>query len=41
VATSRQTTAARKNVKKAQKAASGKKTIAHMPAKTRTALGEK
>ena len=40
MATSKQSQAARSNVKKAQKAAAGKKTIAHMPAKTRTALGK-
>jgi hypothetical protein len=40
MATTKQTQAARKNVRKAQKAASAKKTIASMPAKTRTALGK-
>jgi hypothetical protein len=40
MATSKQTQAARKNVRKAQKAATAKKTIASMPAKTRTALGK-
>jgi hypothetical protein len=40
MATSKQTKAAKTNVKKAQKAASAKKTIAHMPAKTKTALGK-
>jgi hypothetical protein len=40
VATSRQAQAAKRNVKKAQRAAAGKKTIAHLPAKTRTALGK-
>jgi hypothetical protein len=40
MASSKQTSAARRNVKKAQKAASEKKTIAKMPAKTRTALGK-
>jgi hypothetical protein len=40
MATSKQTRAARRNVKKAQQAAAGKKTIAHLPAKTRTALGK-
>lgn len=39
MATSKQTATARRNVKKAQKAAASKKTIAHMPAKTKTALG--
>jgi len=40
MATSRQTQAAKRNVKKAQRAAAGKKTIAHLPGKTRTALGK-
>jgi hypothetical protein len=40
VATKKQTQAARRNVKKAQQSASRKKTITHMPAKTRTALGK-
>jgi hypothetical protein len=40
MATQRQTTAARTNVRKAQKAASAKKTIASLPPKTRTALGK-
>jgi hypothetical protein len=40
MATSKQTSAAKRNVKKAQQAASEKKTIAKMPAKTRTALGK-
>lgn len=40
MATSKQTSAAKRNVKKAQRAASEKKTIAKMPAKTRTALGK-
>ncbi|HYS32361.1 MAG TPA: hypothetical protein VEM58_08880 [Streptosporangiaceae bacterium] len=40
MATAKQTQAARGNVKKAQRAASAKKTIAHMPAKTKTALGK-
>ena len=40
MATSKQTQAARRNVKKAQQAAAGKKTITHLPAKTRTALGK-
>jgi hypothetical protein len=40
MATSKQTRAARKNVAKAQDAASSKRTIAHMPKKTRTALGK-
>jgi hypothetical protein len=40
MATSKQTRAARRNVKKAQQAAADRKTIAHLPAKTRTALGK-
>ncbi len=40
MATTKQRQAARRNVKKAQKAAKSKKTIAHMPKKTRTALGK-
>ena len=40
MATSKQTKAAQRNVKKAQQAAAGKKTIAHLPDKTRTALGK-
>jgi hypothetical protein len=40
MATKKQTQAAKRNVTKAQQAASSKKTIAHMPAKTRTALGK-
>jgi hypothetical protein len=40
MATSRQARAARRNVKKAQQAAAGKKTMAHLPAKTRTARGK-
>jgi len=40
MATTKQTQAARSNVKKAQRAASSKKTIAHMPPKTKTALGK-
>ncbi|HEY3065760.1 MAG TPA: hypothetical protein VGL09_08210 [Methylomirabilota bacterium] len=38
--TTRQRTAARKNVKKAARAAGRKRTIAHLPKKTRTALGK-
>ena len=38
--TSRQTQAARTNVRKAQKAASAQKTISNLPPKTRTALGK-
>lgn len=37
--TQKQTAAARRNVKKAQQAARSKKTIAHMPKSTRSALG--
>ncbi len=40
MATSKQAQAAKRNVKKAQQAATGKKTIAHMPKQTRTALGK-
>ncbi len=40
MATERQRRAGRKNVRKAAKAARSKKTIAHMPARTRTALGK-
>ena len=40
MATQKQTAAARRNVKKAQKAAQKKRTIAHLPRKTRTALGK-
>ena len=40
MATTKQREVARRNVKKAQRAAAGKRTIAHMPAKTRTALGK-
>ena len=39
--TERQRAAARKNIKKAASAAKRKKTIAHLPKKTRTALGKK
>ena len=38
--TSRQRRAAGRTVKKAHQAAASKKTIAHLPAKTRTALGK-
>jgi hypothetical protein len=40
MATSRQTAAARSNVKKAQRAARSQRSIASMPATTRTALGK-
>jgi TRAP-type C4-dicarboxylate transport system substrate-binding protein len=40
VASKKQTEAARRNVKKAQAAATSKRTIAHLPASTRRALQE-
>jgi hypothetical protein len=40
MATRQQTQTARANVQKAQRAARSKKSIAHMPKKTRTALGK-
>jgi hypothetical protein len=40
MATRQQTQTARTNVRKAQRAARSKKTIAHLPKKTRTALGK-
>jgi len=40
VATRQQVTAAKRNVKKAQAAARRKRSIAHLPAKTRSALGK-
>jgi len=40
MASRRQRQAARKNIKKAAKAAKAKKTISKLPAKTRTALGK-
>lgn len=40
MATSKQTRAARKNVSKAREAAESKRSIAHMPKQTRTALGK-
>ena len=40
MATQRQRQAARRNVRKAISAAKSKRTIAHMPKKTRTALGK-
>jgi hypothetical protein len=40
MASSKQKAAARKNVRKAAKAAKQKKTIAKLPKKTRTALGK-
>jgi hypothetical protein len=39
MATPRQTQAAKRNVKKAQRAATKKRTIAHMPKSTRRGLG--
>jgi hypothetical protein len=41
VATEKQRAAARENIKKASAAAKSKKTIAHLPKATRTALGKK
>jgi hypothetical protein len=38
--TRKQRSAAKRNIKKAAKAARRKKTIAHLPKKTRTALGK-
>lgn len=40
MATTKQTQAAKRNVKQAQQAASRKKTIASMPKETKTALGK-
>jgi hypothetical protein len=40
MATEKQRQAARRNVRKAQKAARSEKSIAHMPKSTRTALGK-
>jgi hypothetical protein len=40
MATSKQRTAAKRNVKKAQQAAKSKRTLAHLPASTKTALGK-
>jgi hypothetical protein len=40
MATEKQRAAARRNIKKAQAAATGKRTIAHLPKSTRTALGK-
>jgi len=40
MATRKQAQAARANVQKAQRSAASKKSIAHLPAKTRTALGK-
>ena len=41
MATQKQTEAARRNVKKARAGAKSKRSIANLPAKTRTALGKK
>jgi hypothetical protein len=40
MATAKQTKAARQNITKAREAATSKRSIAHMPKKTRTALGK-
>lgn len=40
MATAKQRAAARRNIRKAAKAARRKRTIAHLPKKTRTALGQ-
>jgi hypothetical protein len=40
MATEKQLAAARRNIKKAQAAAQAKRTIAHLPKETRTALGK-
>jgi hypothetical protein len=40
MATSKQTKAARQNITKARDAAKSKRTLAHMPKRTRTALGK-
>jgi hypothetical protein len=40
MATTKQRTAAKKNIRKASTAAKKRRTIAHMPKKTRTALGK-
>lgn len=40
MATTKQTQAAKRTVKKAQQPAAGRKTIAHVPAQTRAALGK-
>jgi len=41
MATDKQKAAARQNIKKAATAAESKRTIAHLPKSTRTALGKK
>jgi hypothetical protein len=40
MATAKQRAAARRNIKKAAAAAGKKRTVAHLPKKTRTALGK-
>jgi len=40
MATRKQVEAAKRNVKKAQRAATSQRTIAHLPARTRSALGQ-
>jgi hypothetical protein len=40
MATQKQRTAAKRNVKKAQSAAKSKQTLKHLPSRTRTALGK-
>ena len=40
MATDKQLAASRRNIKKAQAAAADKRTIAHLPKETRTALGK-
>jgi hypothetical protein len=40
MATAKQKAAARRNIKKAATAAKAKRTIAHLPKRTRTALGK-
>jgi hypothetical protein len=40
MASTKQTQAAKRNVKKAQQAARSKRTLAHLPSKTKTALGK-
>jgi hypothetical protein len=40
MATAKQRSAARRNIKKAAAAARRKRTLAHLPAQTRTALGK-
>ena len=41
MATSKQIAAAKRNVKKAQQGATAKKSLSHLPAKTKTALGNR